>query len=177
MEESHTKAHLKLLALVTCKKAPATLLLSLTRTHIMVGMRGAYGGGGGGGGHSNANESRPLGRAATAVAAPMTTSTEIASMAVHKVAPPPPQSTASKMKARVKETFFPDDTFRGFKGQPLGTQGLMAVKYLFPILDWLPSYSFSLFKSDLISGLTIASLAIPQARICYSLFHASASPP
>ena len=99
------------------------------------------------------------------------------SMEVHKVAPPPPQSTASKMKARVKETFFPDDPFRGFKGQPLGTQWLMAVKYLFPILDWLPSYSFSHFKSDLISGLTIASLAIPHARICYSLFHASASPP
>ncbi|KAG2575262.1 hypothetical protein PVAP13_7KG424000 [Panicum virgatum] len=121
----------------------------------MVGMRGAYGGGG----YSNGNESRPLGAAA---AAPMTTSTEIASMAVHKVAPPPPQSTASKMKARVKETFFPDDPFRGFKGQPLGTQWLMAVKYLFPILDWLPGYSLSLFKSDLISGLTIASLAIPQ---------------
>ena len=168
MEESHTKAHLKLLALVTCKQAQPP---SLPHTRIMVGMRGAYGGGGGGGGYSNGNESRPLGRAATAVAAPMTSSME-----VHKVAPPPPQSTASKMKARVKETF-PDDPFRGFKGQPLGTQWLMAVKYLFPILDWLPSYSFSLFKSDLISGLTIASLAIPQARICYSLFHASASPP
>ncbi|CAO2044019.1 unnamed protein product [Urochloa humidicola] len=123
----------------------------------MVGMRGAYGGSG----YSNGNESRPLGGAA---AAPMTTatSTEIAGMAVHKVAPPPPRSTASKMKARLKETFFPDDPFRGFKGQPLGTQWLMAVKYLFPILDWLPGYSFSLFKSDLIAGLTIASLAIPQ---------------
>ncbi|RLM66706.1 hypothetical protein C2845_PM16G22230 [Panicum miliaceum] len=138
----------------------------------MVGMRGAYGGGGGGGGHSNGNESRPLGGAAAA--APMTTtSTEIASMAVHKVAPPPPRSTASKMKARVKETFFPDDPFRGFKGQPLGTQWLMAVRYLFPILDWLPGYSLSLFKSDLISGLTIASLAIPQARIS-SLIYFSA---
>ncbi|RLM73228.1 hypothetical protein C2845_PM15G23650 [Panicum miliaceum] len=125
----------------------------------MVGMRGAYGGGGGG--SSNGNEGRPLGGAAAA-AAPMMASTEIASMAAHKVAPPPPQSTASKMKARVKETFFPDDPFRGFKGQPLGTQWLMAVKYLFPILDWLPGYSLSLFKSDLISGLTIASLAIPQ---------------
>ncbi|CAL5029621.1 unnamed protein product [Urochloa decumbens] len=126
----------------------------------MVGMRGAYGGGGGG--YSNGNESRPLegGGAAAAEAAPMTT--EIAGMEVHKVAPPPPRSTLSKMKARVKETFFPDDPFRGFKGQPLGTQWLMAVKYLFPILDWVPGYSFSLFKSDLIAGLTIASLAIPQ---------------
>nr|CAB3485993.1 unnamed protein product [Digitaria exilis] len=128
----------------------------------MVGMRGAYGGGGG---YSNGNESQ-------SPAAPVmtTSSSEIAAMAVHKVAPPPPRSTATKMKARVKETFFPDDPFRGFKGQPLGTQWLMAVKYLFPILDWVPGYSLSLFKSDLISGLTIASLAIPQARM-----HASPS--
>jgi sulfate transporter 3 len=84
-------------------------------------------------------------------------------MEVHKVVPPPPQSTASKLKARVKETLFPDDPFRGFKGQPPRVQWLLAVKYLFPILDWLPAYSFSLFKSDLIAGLTIASLAIPQA--------------
>nr|CAB3488500.1 unnamed protein product [Digitaria exilis] len=126
----------------------------------MVGMRGAYGGSGGGGGYSNGTESQ-------SPAAPVmtTSSSEIAAMAVHKVAPPPPRSTASKMKARVKETFFPDDPFRGFKGQPLGTQWLMAVKYLFPILDWVPGYSLSLFKSDLISGLTIASLAIPQARM------------
>lgn len=88
---------------------------------------------------------------------------EIAAMAVlHKVAAPPAQSTASKLKARVKETFFPDDPFRGFKGKPLTTKWVMAVQYLFPILDWVPSYSFSLFKSDLVAGLTIASLAIPQ---------------
>ncbi|KAL6651903.1 hypothetical protein ACP70R_010828 [Stipagrostis hirtigluma subsp. patula] len=123
----------------------------------MVGMRGAYGGGG-----YNGNESsRPLRGAAAPAPAP-TMETEVAAMAVHKVAPPPPQSTASKMKARVKETLFPDDPFRGFKEQPLRVQWLMAVKYLFPILDWVPGYSFSLFKSDLVAGLTIASLAIPQ---------------
>ncbi|TVU16386.1 hypothetical protein EJB05_39945, partial [Eragrostis curvula] len=119
----------------------------------MVGMRGAYGGS-----YDNGNDNRPL-RGAAAAPAPA----EMPAMEVHKVLPPPPQSTASKLKARVKETLFPDDPFRGFKGHPLGVQWLMAVKYLFPILDWLPSYSFSLFKSDLIAGLTIASLAIPQA--------------
>ncbi|GJN01507.1 hypothetical protein PR202_ga18779 [Eleusine coracana subsp. coracana] len=85
-------------------------------------------------------------------------------MEVHKVSPPPPQSTVSKLKVRLKETLFPDDPFRGFKGQPTRVQWLLAVKYLFPILEWLPAYSLSLFKSDLIAGLTIASLAIPQAR-------------
>jgi len=122
-------------------------------------MRGAYGGGGGA--YNDSKSGRPHG--GMAAAAPVTTEQEIAAMAVHKVAPPPARSTASKMKARVKETFFPDDPFRAFKGQPLGTQWLMAVRYLFPILDWVPSYSFSLFKSDLVAGLTIASLAIPQA--------------
>jgi sulfate transporter 3 len=117
----------------------------------MVGMRCPYGGS-----YNNGSESQPLGGAAAA--AP-----EVPAMEVHKVVPPPPQSTASKLKARVKETLFPDDPFRGFKGQPPRVQWLLAVKYLFPILDWLPAYSFSLFKSDLIAGLTIASLAIPQA--------------
>nr|XP_009403141.1 PREDICTED: probable sulfate transporter 3.3 [Musa acuminata subsp. malaccensis] len=84
------------------------------------------------------------------------------SEAVHRVAEPPPQSTVDKMKVRMKETFFPDDPFRRFKGQPLKRKWVLAAQYLFPVLDWAPSYSFSLFKSDLVAGLTIASLAIPQ---------------
>ncbi|KAJ3677220.1 hypothetical protein LUZ60_002944 [Juncus effusus] len=84
------------------------------------------------------------------------------SVPVHKVSLPPPQTTAGKLKGKLKETFFPDDPFRCFNGKTQGQKWLLAVKYLFPILDWLPCYSFSLFKSDLVSGLTIASLAIPQ---------------
>ncbi|XP_065034117.1 probable sulfate transporter 3.3 [Musa acuminata AAA Group] len=86
----------------------------------------------------------------------------VTSEAVHRVAEPPPQSTVDKMKVRMKETFFPDDPFRRFKGQPLKRKWVLAAQYLFPVLDWAPSYSFSLFKSDLVAGLTIASLAIPQ---------------
>lgn len=82
--------------------------------------------------------------------------------AVHKVVAPPCQSTVDKLKGKMKETFFPDDPFRSFKGQPAGRKWLLAAKYLFPILDWAPQYSLSLFKSDLVAGLTIASLAIPQ---------------
>ena len=37
--------------------------------------------------------------------------------------------------------------------------------HLFPIFQWLPGYGFDLFRSDLVSGLTIASLAIPQITI------------
>ncbi|KAH9746357.1 putative sulfate transporter 3.3 [Citrus sinensis] len=87
---------------------------------------------------------------------------EIAAMEVHRVVPPPHKSTIEKLKRRLKETFFPDDPLRQFKGQPLGKKWILAAQYIFPILEWGPNYSFKLFKSDIISGLTIASLAIPQ---------------
>nr|CAD1817166.1 unnamed protein product [Ananas comosus var. bracteatus] len=76
---------------------------------------------------------------------------------VHKVEAPPLRTSLSKMKLRLKETFFPDDPFRCFEGQPLKTKWALAAKYLFPILGWAPNYSLSLFKSDFISGLTIAN--------------------
>ncbi|KAJ4745677.1 sulfate transporter 1 [Rhynchospora pubera] len=80
----------------------------------------------------------------------------------YKVLAPPKQSTVKKIKWKLKETFFPDDPFKNFKGQPARKKFLLAVKYFFPILDWLPHYKLSMFKSDLLAGLTVASLAIPQ---------------
>ncbi|EHA8587414.1 Anti-sigma factor antagonist domain of sulfate transporter91 [Cocos nucifera] len=88
---------------------------------------------------------------------------EIAVMEVmRKVVPPPPRSSLDKIKLRLKETFFPDDPFRRFKGQPPKKKWILGAQYLFPILGWAPTYDLSHFKSDLVSGLTIASLAIPQ---------------
>ncbi|KAB5544837.1 hypothetical protein DKX38_012949 [Salix brachista] len=87
---------------------------------------------------------------------------EIAPMGVHKVVPPPHRSTLQKLKSRLKETFFPDDPLLQFKRQTLGKKWILAAQYFFPILQWGPKYSFKLFKSDIVSGLTIASLAIPQ---------------
>ncbi|XP_020201844.2 probable sulfate transporter 3.3, partial [Cajanus cajan] len=81
---------------------------------------------------------------------------------VHQVVPPPYKSTFQKFCTKLKETFFPDDPLRQFKGQPLKTQLILGAKYVFPIFQWAPNYNLRLFKSDLISGLTIASLAIPQ---------------
>ncbi|KAK8938164.1 putative sulfate transporter 3.3 [Platanthera guangdongensis] len=75
---------------------------------------------------------------------------------------PPPQSTCSKLKRTMKEIFFSDDPFRRFHGKPLRTKWILGAQFLFPILDWGPAYNFSLFKSDIIAGITIASLAIPQ---------------
>ncbi|KAK9276499.1 hypothetical protein L1049_006033 [Liquidambar formosana] len=83
-------------------------------------------------------------------------------MEVHKVVPPPHRSTLQKLKTRLKETFFPDDPLRYFKGQPLRKKWILGAQYIFPILEWGPNYNLKLFKSDIVSGLTIASLAIPQ---------------
>ncbi|KAJ7942995.1 Sulfate transporter 3.3 like [Quillaja saponaria] len=83
-------------------------------------------------------------------------------MEVHKVVPPPHRSTIQKLKTKLKEIFFPDDPLRQFKGQPLKRKLILGAQYVFPILQWGPNYSLKLFKSDIVSGLTIASLAIPQ---------------
>nr|XP_009763583.1 PREDICTED: probable sulfate transporter 3.3 [Nicotiana sylvestris]XP_016481917.1 PREDICTED: probable sulfate transporter 3.3 [Nicotiana tabacum] len=91
-----------------------------------------------------------------------TTTIEMSAMEIHKVAPPPHKTTLQKLKTRLKETFFPDDPLRQFKGQPLKKKLILGAQYVFPILEWGPNYSFKLLKSDIVSGLTIASLAIPQ---------------
>ncbi|KAF3432183.1 hypothetical protein FNV43_RR26922 [Rhamnella rubrinervis] len=84
------------------------------------------------------------------------------SMEVHKVVPPPHRSSLQKLKNRLKETFFPDDPLRQFKGQSSKQKWILGAQYVFPVLQWGPNYSLKLFKADLVSGLTIASLAIPQ---------------
>ncbi|KAL8262078.1 hypothetical protein R6Q59_026127 [Mikania micrantha] len=80
----------------------------------------------------------------------------------HKVAIPPPQPLVKSLKNTVKETFFPDDPLRQFKGQPPARKFILGVRYIFPFFDWASSYNLSFFKSDIIAGITIASLAIPQ---------------
>ncbi|KAK1390069.1 Sulfate transporter [Heracleum sosnowskyi] len=83
-------------------------------------------------------------------------------MEVHKVEAPPPISSLRKLKTRLKETFFPDDPLRQFKGQSVKKKWILGAQYAFPILKWGPEYSLQSFKSDIVAGLTIASLAIPQ---------------
>ncbi|CAK8577412.1 unnamed protein product [Lathyrus sativus] len=81
---------------------------------------------------------------------------------IHQVVPPPHKTTLHKLKLRLKETFFPDDPMRQFKGKSPKIKLILGAKYMFPILQWGSTYNLKLFKSDLVSGLTIASLAIPQ---------------
>ncbi|KAJ6391550.1 hypothetical protein OIU77_025516 [Salix suchowensis] len=81
---------------------------------------------------------------------------------VHKVGLPPKQNLFSEFKATVKETFFADDPLRSFKDQPGSKKFILGLQTVFPILEWGRNYSFAKFRGDLIAGLTIASLCIPQ---------------
>lgn len=80
----------------------------------------------------------------------------------HRVGIPHKGSLASGIEVAVKETFFPDDPLRPFKNQPSNRRFSLALAYLFPVFQWGKGYNFSTFKHDLIAGLTIGSLSIPQ---------------
>ncbi|KAF8027537.1 hypothetical protein BT93_E0442 [Corymbia citriodora subsp. variegata] len=81
---------------------------------------------------------------------------------VHRVCLPPETTTFQKLKHRLSEVFFPDDPLHRFKNQTFLRKLVLGLQFLFPIFQWAPEYDLRLFKSDVISGLTIASLAIPQ---------------
>lgn len=87
---------------------------------------------------------------------------EYGSAASHRVALPPPQPFVTSLRNTLKETLFPDDPLRQFKNQPARRKVVLGLQYFFPILEWGPRYTLDSFKSDLIAGITIASLAIPQ---------------
>ncbi|XWS46867.1 hypothetical protein CRYUN_Cryun14cG0104900 [Craigia yunnanensis] len=80
----------------------------------------------------------------------------------HRVAIPPPQPFFKSFSNSLKETFFPDDPLRQFKNKTPSLKFMLGLQYFLPILEWAPRYSLQFLKADLISGITIASLAIPQ---------------
>ncbi|XP_057438635.1 sulfate transporter 3.1-like [Lotus japonicus] len=80
----------------------------------------------------------------------------------HRVAVPPPVPFFKSLKNSMKETFFPDDPLKKFKNQPASKRVVLGLQHFFPILEWAPRYNVQFLKSDLIAGITIASLAIPQ---------------
>ncbi|KAL5542853.1 hypothetical protein UlMin_010563 [Ulmus minor] len=90
---------------------------------------------------------------------------------IHKVGKPPKENLLKEISATVKETFFSDDPLRSFKDQPKSKKFFLGLQAIFPILSWAKDYSLTKFKGDLIAGLTIASLCIPQdigyAKLAY----------
>ncbi|XP_062209958.1 sulfate transporter 3.1-like [Phragmites australis] len=86
-----------------------------------------------------------------------------ANKAAVRVPVPPARPFLDTFRGNLKETFFPDDPFRAVvRERGAGRRTVAALRYFFPFLEWAPAYTLGTFKSDLIAGITIASLAIPQ---------------
>lgn len=81
---------------------------------------------------------------------------------LHSVGKPQKQNILKEVGSVFKETFFPDDPLRSFKDQPTSKKFVLGARAVFPILDWGRHYTLGKLKSDLIAGMTIASLCIPQ---------------
>ncbi|KAG5016027.1 hypothetical protein AAZX31_08G178400 [Glycine max] len=81
---------------------------------------------------------------------------------IHKVGTPPKQTLFQEIKHSVVDTFFPDKPFEQFKDQTGGRKFLLGLQSLFPLFEWGRDYNLKKFRGDFISGLTIASLCIPQ---------------
>lgn len=80
----------------------------------------------------------------------------------YKVEKPPKQRWVDEFGYTFKQTFFHDDPLRPFKNQSKLKQLQLGIQAVFPILEWGRRYKLHMFKGDLIAGLTIASLCIPQ---------------
>ncbi|CAM9002339.1 unnamed protein product [Rhodiola kirilowii] len=89
----------------------------------------------------------------------------------YKVGLAPKQNLLKEFTSTLKETFFADEPLRHFKDQPRSRKLILAAQAAFPILEWGRDYNLEKFRGDLIAGLTIASLCIPQdigyAKLAY----------
>ncbi|KAG2310443.1 hypothetical protein Bca52824_022000 [Brassica carinata] len=80
----------------------------------------------------------------------------------HRVALPPKEGLLKEFKSVVQETFFHDAPLRDFKDQTASKKVLLGIQAVFPIIGWAREYNLRKLRGDVISGLTIASLCIPQ---------------
>jgi sulfate transporter 1, high-affinity len=80
----------------------------------------------------------------------------------HKVGVPQSQGLLHDFSDKFKEIFFHDDPLYEFKDQSRRKKLLLGIQSFFPIVGWARDYNLKKFRGDLIAGLTIASLCIPQ---------------
>lgn len=93
---------------------------------------------------------------------PISNHHDVAPLEVHRVCLPPHKTTLEKLRHRLLEVFFPDDPLHKFKNQTCLMKLYLGLQFFFPVFEWGPQYNLKLLRPDIISGLTIASLAIPQ---------------
>jgi low affinity sulfate transporter 2 len=78
---------------------------------------------------------------------------------------PEPPSPLRELIVSVRDTVLPcGNKFLSLKNQPASEHLVSFLQGLFPILVWCRSYTATKFKNDLLAGLTIASLCIPQVN-------------
>uniref|UniRef100_J3N2R5 STAS domain-containing protein n=1 Tax=Oryza brachyantha TaxID=4533 RepID=J3N2R5_ORYBR len=88
---------------------------------------------------------------------------DAAATAARRVPVPPAKPLLRTVGANLMEVFFPDDPFRAVaRDQGGGRRALAALRYVFPFLEWLPSYTLGELWADVVAGVTVASLAVPQ---------------
>ncbi|KAG2246419.1 hypothetical protein Bca52824_086047 [Brassica carinata] len=75
-----------------------------------------------------------------------------------------------KLKKRFGDVFFPDDPLERFRNQTWRNRMILGLQSLFPIFTWGSQDDLKLLRSDVVSGLTIASLAIPRNATLKSFF-------
>lgn len=80
----------------------------------------------------------------------------------YTVGAPPKSSATEDFTHTFREFFFHDDPLYQYKDKSKKRQCWLVLQNLFPILEWARHYTLKMFKGDLIAGLTIASLCIPQ---------------
>ncbi|KAK7271880.1 hypothetical protein RJT34_28133 [Clitoria ternatea] len=81
---------------------------------------------------------------------------------IQRVEAPPKHTLFQDIKHYVMETLFPDNPFEKYMDQTLSRKFVLGLQSLFPIFDWGRDYNLKKFRGDLMAGLTLASLVIPQ---------------
>lgn len=81
---------------------------------------------------------------------------------------PEPPGLCHELMDSVRETIsYCGNKYSSLKSQPMLKSVVSVQQEIFPILVWGRNYSISKFQHDLMAGLTIASLCIPQVRKNY----------
>lgn len=77
---------------------------------------------------------------------------------------PDPPSIWLELTGSIREAFFPRNKLSSSRAKQTWSRSAFSfLQGLFPILNWGRNYKASKFKSDLMAGLTLASLSIPQS--------------
>lgn len=77
---------------------------------------------------------------------------------------PDPPGFRQEILGSIRNTVFSRKNKKLGPTQPPLAWVVVFLRSVFPILSWAKDYKFSMFKNDLLSGLTLASLCIPQVH-------------